>query len=174
MRLIPRSSYQNMRWKNGLGTTEQIESQPGIFRISAAHISTSSPFSSYPGQKRWLAIWKGQGLMLNQHHLTPNQAYHFGGEDKIICQNLSLEVIDVGVIYDPNEVEVMMSILFLGPGQKLNTMTGQQFLFCAEGRLQTGEIFVEEGDTLKLHSNAEIYSSAISRIIHIQMTKKKP
>ena len=170
MRLIPRSSYQNMRWKNGLGTTEQIESQPGIFRISAAHISNSSSFSDYPGQKRWLAIWKGQGLMLNQYHLTPDQAYHFSGEDKIICQNLSPEVIDVGVIYDPNKVEVAMSVLTLGPGQKIDTVTGLQFLFCAEGRFQIGEIFVLEGDTLKLHSNAQVYTSAISRIIHIQMT----
>jgi uncharacterized protein len=71
MRVIAKSSYRSMPWKNGGGeTTEIIVSPLGAslddfdWRISMASIASDGPFSLFTGIDRTLSILAGQGLEL--------------------------------------------------------------------------------------------------------------
>lgn len=107
MKIIRRSEYHILPWKNGLGTTELIAidfNEPFNWRLSAATINSPNFFSEYPGYKRWLTIWTGNGLLLNEYKLIYGIAHEFYGDEKIHCKNLSPEVIDIGLIYNPKKV----------------------------------------------------------------------
>lgn len=94
MQLIKSCEYKVMPWKNGQGTTSQIAMHPkNLWRLSAATISQPDPFSEYKNCWRLLCLWKGDGLLLNNIKLNPNEVYRFDGEDPILCKNLSPEVV---------------------------------------------------------------------------------
>ncbi len=57
-----------MPWKNGLGKTTEIATQPGggdfLWRFSIADIIADGPFSAFPGVNRLLAVVAGEGMRL--------------------------------------------------------------------------------------------------------------
>lgn len=56
MRDIDRSSWREQPWKNGRGTTFEIARWPDTddydVRVSLAEVTTSGPFSTFPGYRR--------------------------------------------------------------------------------------------------------------------------
>lgn len=115
MRLIKSTEYRKMPWKNGLGETAEIDREPAggsyLWRLSQATIASNSPFSSFPGYDRWIAIWKGDGLFLNEDRLTPLQPFRFSGDVPVHCTLIGGEVIDVGLIFDRARVDAKMEII---------------------------------------------------------------
>lgn len=69
MRIIRRSSFTAVPWKNGGGITHEALRVPaggGPFRwrVSVAHIESSGPFSDFAGYRRFMTLLSGAGLRL--------------------------------------------------------------------------------------------------------------
>ena len=116
MDLIKRTAYKQMPWKNGLGLTAEIDRFPKgdgsyLWRLSQATVRADGPFSSFPDFDRWLAVWQGDGLFLNEKELRPLKPFHFSGDEAISCRLLGTEVLDVGLIYDRSKVNAEMSLV---------------------------------------------------------------
>ena len=78
--IIPPSSYKRMPWRNGLGYTTELLSEPDLptlgfeWRISIAEVAKDGAFSEFHGCDRILVILDGNGMTLS----------HFSGlEDKL-------------------------------------------------------------------------------------------
>lgn len=151
MQLLKMSDYIIMPWKNGLGTTAQIAVAPdNQWRISAATVKKPNPFSEFKGCQRLLTIWRGSGLLLNDYELLPGSVYKFSGETPIFCKNLSPEVIDLGVIYQPEKVTATMDVLSLTESKTFIAAKDLNFIFCAEGSFQIEDLIVTQGETLRI------------------------
>lgn len=69
MRVVRRTEFVEMPWKNGAGITHEamrMPSQGGEFawRVSLAQIGQSGPFSDFAGYTRWMTLLSGKGLDL--------------------------------------------------------------------------------------------------------------
>jgi environmental stress-induced protein Ves len=57
IRVIERSSWRSQPWKNGAGTTHEVwlvgDPEDYELRVSVAEVTTSGPFSRFPGYRRW-------------------------------------------------------------------------------------------------------------------------
>lgn len=146
MKKLPRSEYKIMPWKNGLGTTAEIDRFPAegpyLWRLSQATVRVDGPFSVFPGYDRWLAIWNGGPMFLNDRELTPRQPLRFSGDDEVFCRVTSAPVLDVGLIFDRSKIEASMSFvegaIQLAPGKT-------HYLFD-----------LESGDTLRTDEAADL------------------
>ena len=85
MQLIRYRDLPAHPWKNGLGLTREIASdppaqsgQPFRWRLSRAVIEGSSQFSSYPGVRRFLALAAGGALELRIDREAPRMLERLG------------------------------------------------------------------------------------------------
>jgi environmental stress-induced protein Ves len=118
LRLIPRSAYKEMRWKNGRGVTLEIARKPSTqrvssvssefaWRVSSAIVPESAEFSIFSGCNRSIAVLEGEGMDLKvgrqeaQRLLTSSQPFFFSGDEKTSATLLSNHPItDFNVITD--------------------------------------------------------------------------
>lgn len=83
-------------WKNGLGRTRELASQPPIdgspgflWRVSIAEVDSGAPFSRFPGIDRVIVLLDGDGFGMTldgrvQHALTTRYApFAFPGEAQV-------------------------------------------------------------------------------------------
>lgn len=96
LRLLNVSSLPVQPWKNGGGTTREIQCHPPQagydtfdWRISLAQIQTPGDFSRFPGIDRHIMLIEGSSMHLRheeqEHVLHPFTPYSFAGEDKMAC-----------------------------------------------------------------------------------------
>lgn len=154
-------------WKNGQGKTRQVAIYPHeatltagdfLWRLSSATISGPNDFSQFAGRDRWLIVWKGSGLVLNENKLLPHSPLQFRGEEKIHCQLMKAqkeneaeaEVIDLGLIYDRTKVKADLKVL-TGEAD-IDAGEGTVFLFQARGTGHVGKLEMIEGDFLILEN----------------------
>ena len=126
-----------MSWKNGQGTTSQIELFPASadfskndfdWRISQAQISTTNSFSLFPGYDRCLTVLSGTGIKLNKEHLLKNQVHRFRGEDPVECSLIDDPVEDLGVIFKRDAYHCEMHVEHLHTPKKLSLNDGVHFI----------------------------------------------
>ena len=143
-------------WKNGLGMTTQLGICPvtAVFprdsfewRLSVARMQASGDFSLFPGYQRLLVVWDGRGIQLNQAVFRRDEVISFSGEKPMHANLLSDEPIaDLGLIYDPKQVQAEMKteVLTQGESSSLQLLkTG--FLFCTQGSIEVdGEMLKRE------------------------------
>lgn len=168
LNLMKTAQYKVMPWKNGLGSTAQIDivpdgaSFPGedfLWRLSSATVSQGSAFSQFPGCDRLLVVWKGEGLLLNGVPLLPLKILKFSGEDVIDCQLIGGPVVDVGMIFRRDRVEAELAVHSLKASKQLNLKSNFKtaYVFCASGSVATQGVEARAGNTLCL--SAENYLS---------------
>lgn len=156
---IPHSKYKMMPWKNGGGVTAEIDRAPAgdgpyLWRLSQASIHNDGPFSLFPGFDRWLTVWQGDPIFLNDVKLARLEPLRFSGDESTFCRLAGAPVRDVGLIFDRAKVNAEMKVV--------------------EGALNLPEscvhyIFdVESGDTLKVDHAAEL-SVGRSLLVSIEM-----
>ena len=154
--LISSKDYKIQNWKNGLGTTSEIDlvkDEMGAafaWRISAATLVQDSDFSLYPGCLRILSIWKGQGLWLNEEQLQPWKPFYFSGDTKIKSRLTDGPVLDLGIIFDPKKVQARLRVY---QNLEISLDADVHYLVAAEGGFKVDEVFVMEGDTLKIENH---------------------
>lgn len=68
MRLVNLQDVPLQPWRNGGGVTQELLAWPHaadwLLRISVARISSSGPFSAFPGTLRWFTVLSGEGVVL--------------------------------------------------------------------------------------------------------------
>ena len=69
LKVIRRSSFTALPWKNGGGITHEAWREPAtgdafVWRVSVAHIESSGPFSDFAGYNRKMVLLRGLGLTL--------------------------------------------------------------------------------------------------------------
>jgi environmental stress-induced protein Ves len=111
-RVIRYRDYPVTPWKNGLGVTRDVVAPtPGIdgrefgWRLSMAEIGQDSPFSSYPGIERQLAVVAGGELELviegAKHRLrTGDPAVTFSGDARVSGRPIGDPVTDLNLMLD--------------------------------------------------------------------------
>jgi len=76
-------------WKNGGGVTREVAGAPAGFpdfdwRVSIADVSTSGPFSVFPGVDRTIMGVEGSGMVLSldgvEHEVVPRVPFSFDGD----------------------------------------------------------------------------------------------
>jgi environmental stress-induced protein Ves len=147
-----------MPWKNGQGSTSQIDIRPTgasfsdgdfLWRLSSAVVGTSGPFSLFPDCDRWLVVLSGQGLSLNGKTMGPFTPIHFTGEEYIHAELLQNACVDLGLIYRRDKVQAQMTVLQLAPKayQELSLGAGCAYVFCVNGEVSCGKYVLVEGET---------------------------
>jgi uncharacterized protein len=69
IKIIPRSSFTAIPWKNGGGITHEAIRVPRtgdafLWRVSVAQIDSSGPFSDFAGYDRKMVLLRGRGIAL--------------------------------------------------------------------------------------------------------------
>lgn len=155
-----------MMWKNGVGTTSQIDIVPQgssfpnsdfSWRLSSAIVrEPQSTFSNFVGCTRILAVWEGPGLVLNKSlELNPlGKPQKFEGEEPMFCQTLRppLPVVDYGIIFQRGICDAEMGIISFPEGNHHLSFdkSGVHYITSAIGEFELGDKRVSKGDTLKI------------------------
>ena len=155
-----------MPWKNGQGTTSEIEIAPKaasldkgdfLWRISSATVQAPNTFSTFSGYDRILAVVKGDAIMLNDYELPAFVPHRFAGENKIDCKPLGGTVVDFGIIYKRGEVKADMMVHSFWNRHVINMGEATHFFYCAEGSILVDEKPFAVGDTLRVEGPGEIW-----------------
>ena len=103
MKILRRSDYQSIPWKNGRGIAHQIAASPAgagydnfDWQVSRPEIAADGPFSSFPGLDRQFMLVTGNGLTLKIRSSTdglsfdrpidaPLEPFAFCGEWDVEC-----------------------------------------------------------------------------------------
>src|SRR5215472_7923266 len=110
-RLIRPEEYRVMPWRNGLGTTAEIATEPGAagrfrWRLSIADVAASGPFSDFAGYDRVIAVASGAGMRLAVAGRAPveltrdSQPYALPGEAATECTLLEGPIRDFNLMTD--------------------------------------------------------------------------
>lgn len=147
MQRIPRSTYKKMPWKNGLGETAEIDRFPAgdgpyLWRLSQATIHVDSEFSIFAGYDRWLVVWQGDAIFLNEQKLAPLEPIRFSGDQPTFCRLNGTSVLDVGLIFNRTKVNAEMKTV---EGKLRLSPPGVHYLFD-----------LVSGDTMKFDSPTEL------------------
>lgn len=116
---------------------------------------------------RILVVWKGQGLWLNENLLKPLEPFSFSGETEIKCRLLQDEVIDLGLIYNPQKVDASLKLYHLEDHQtilNLNFEEGIHYVIAADADVIADDILVKNGDTLKVEGASQLSVRSISSL----------
>ncbi|MBC7465126.1 MAG: HutD family protein [Bdellovibrio sp.] len=187
---IKASDYKKSLWKNGQGKTSEIAIHPAgatlekedfLWRFSSAEISGDSNFSIFRNCDRLLTILSGKGIVMNDQPLTPLNIIQFSGDEKISCQLVQDQVIDLGLIYKRDHVSAKMTVKTFSANADshfLNLGEGTHLLFCVNGSFSVGDHVLNANDTLCVEGS---YESAVklhkpATYVHIKICeiKNKP
>ncbi len=170
LKLVLSSEYPKMPWKNGLGTSSQIEICPStadfsqtdfLWRLSSAKISGPNTFSPFPNHDRILSVLCGGALKLNLEKtealIKPYSSFQFKGSDKVECELMGEEITDLGIIYNSKWVEASIRYEDVNDqSQKLKLTRGISFVICATSKIQVNETGLDFLDCLKTDEAQEI------------------
>ncbi|MFZ3231439.1 MAG: HutD family protein [Pseudobdellovibrio sp.] len=190
MKLIKSTSYQNKIWKNGQGSSAEIEIFPEamsfqndkfLWRLSSAKITHDNQFSIFKDYNRILTVIEGSGLFLNSMPLEKFKVARFSGESIINCRLIKNEVLDLGLIFNQDLVQAKMTVKALSAKKSKHVLVlteGTHFLYCATGSFSTENIKIETKDTLKIEGplKLEVTLNNFVNYVHIKICeiKNKP
>jgi uncharacterized protein len=173
-RLIRRSSYVPMPWRNGGGTTYEIardagESAEFRWRLSLARIDHPGPFSAFPGYDRAIALVSGEGCVLKGASAAPivldrpGAIAKFPGEAPVDCELRSGGCLDLNLMV--RRPTAIVTATHLGTDAELigfESGPTTQAVFCLSDALEC----VDRGGTavsLELHDTLLIDGDEAAR-----------
>lgn len=166
IQLIPKASYLKMAWKNKRGFTSQIYLSPPDstlekldfnIRLSSAPILENTMFSKFPNFNRILIPIKGKGFYLNGALFELHEVAYFKGDEETQCDLLDGEVVDLGLIYNPQSCSADAKILSFKNSFSLNTETRSIYLvYVLRGSLKIQETFGAEDDTFLITETEKV------------------
>lgn len=133
-RVIPANEYRRVRWRNQLGWTREILTQPAgddwDWRLSIAEIERDAAFSSFPGIDRELVLLSGNGLRLRfddgeVHELhPPHDKLRFAGERAVTGELIDGRSHDFNLMWRRGRVQAELwhrplvgpMVVFADPG----------------------------------------------------------
>ncbi|MFP5459567.1 MAG: HutD family protein [Bacteriovoracia bacterium] len=166
MHHIPRSSYTHKPWKNGLGTTEEIFVYPEgasdfLVRLSMATLTTSGPFSLFPGIDRTLVLLEGRPIKLNGRSVPLLTPIAFPGED-LLHSTLEAPGLDFNLMCRRGQARGVVHVL---NGESTTTADAHlSVVFALTDHVRVGEIELRKYDACVVEGPVEIKGSAYLRV----------
>ena len=180
MRIRRASDYKVMTWKNGGGSTTEVEVWPAgatldgfDWRLSMARIEADGPFSSFPGIDRTLTLLDGGRVDLEVEGkpvaLTPDRpTLRFAGEDNVTSTIPAGPIIDFNVMTRRARCRHAFHRFDIAGSHSMTRKAGTTILFLARGpalscRAETAGgahlgardcLILEAGDPLAWHLDA--------------------
>lgn len=147
--------YIKMPWKNGQGTTFEVEIYPQDsslsqlnfdYRISMALVSSDNEFSAFLGMKRILTVIDGSGIWFNEKVINPLDIVEFDGEEKILSGPIvSGETnLDLGIIYNPRIVTCKMELLKHEKTVNLKIKSHRNYFFKIEDNKKSDCVYIQK------------------------------
>ena len=144
-----------MPWKNGQGTTFQVEIYPQgsslsqlnfDYRISMALVSNDNEFSAFIGMKRVLTVIDGSGICFNEKVINPLDIIEFDGEEKILSGPIvsGESNLDLGIIYNPRLVNCKMELLRLEKAVYLKIESYKNYFFKIEENKSSDCVYIQK------------------------------
>jgi environmental stress-induced protein Ves len=168
-----------MPWKNGQGSTREVAISPREakledldfdWRLSIATVDADGPFSVFKGFDRWLIVWEGPGLELNETRVGCLEPVAFSGETQTTARLIGAPVKDFGLIYNRDKYHAEMSTgnLTAGTTWARDFLEGEHFLLCASGSFSLGEYVLTPGDVIHVESfqSVEIRADLHSKFVY--------
>jgi environmental stress-induced protein Ves len=135
---LPTAQHTNLPWKNGLGVSRIIASDPPgapydtlAWQVSSTGIPADSPFSRLPGLDRIFMVIEGAGVELKSvdelgatrtHPVLPLRPYAFRGDWRTDCRLLDGPVSVFNVIVRRGVAKASLS---LPEGRLLDSAGGE-------------------------------------------------
>lgn len=166
MHLIPRSSYTQKPWKNGLGTTEEIFVYPEgasefLVRLSMATLSTSGPFSVFPGIDRTLVLLEGKPIKLNDRIVPLLTPVEFPGED-LIHSTIEAPGLDFNLMCRRGRASGVIHVI--SGESATDAQAHMSIVFALTDNVRVGEIELKKYDACVVEGPVEIKGSTYLRV----------
>ena len=141
--LLHRAAARRMRWKNGLGWTTELASQPtrdklvqGEFdwRVSIAEVDADAEFSAFPGIDRSILVLAGAGMLLEVGERAPvelrerGKPLRFSGDSPARASLLGGPTRDFNVMTRRGVFDHLLTSATLGPPLPLERAPGRAWL----------------------------------------------
>lgn len=181
-RLLKRGDLKRMPWKNGGGVTTEVSIRPADaelqrldfdWRVSMASVETDGPFSLFPGYKRALVVWKGQGLEISGVLRENLEPFYFTGHEHLIAKPIAGPIEDFGVIFKPERYacEILTNSL---AEEALTSIAVEcdTFFLCARGELRVDSFYLNPGDLVHTSGQGALQVKALesSKYVVAQIT----
>jgi environmental stress-induced protein Ves len=154
------SSFREMAWKNGGGTTREIAIHPQgselekhdfLWRLSSAQVSKPGPFSIFPDCRRLLTVIDGGELVLRSANemvaLKAKEVFSFSGSERFSCELPRGPVTDLSMVFREKVKAEMNVLAFSGKTRSFQLAAESNFFFVISGTFAAstfpGEILFE-------------------------------
>ena len=164
MRLIARTNYREMPWKNAAGKTREIAIFPVdatvsdadfLWRVSIADVSADAPFSRFPGYDRLIMLLDGDGMTLDSGALgamaldKPLQPMALPGELAVTAKLKGGPCRDFNVMTQRAKARARLSVHRLDNAPLAVSGDSDAVLaYAVEGGISAGGVTAATGDTL--------------------------
>ncbi len=170
VQLITQAHYKKMPWKNKKGITSQICIQPQEaqlenlsfdFRLSSAPIKENAGFSLFKGMNRILIPIKGKGFYLNGALYELHEVAHFSGDEETQCDLVNGEVVDLGLIFNPQKYSAHVKIMSFKNNFFMNADLNSLYLvYVLRGTLQINDQKGLENETFLISEEEKLNFSS--------------
>lgn len=179
MRVIRPAEYRVMPWKNGGGSTTELNVCPTgavafDWRGSIATVEIDGPFSAFDGYERHIMVLSGGGMTLNiashgKVALRPLEPFSFAGETKVKGVLSDGPVKDFNLIVRREYGRGALSAKDFKTNEVIGSEEGVEFFYllggsCSFGteKLQANDSFwLEKGEFIELASPLKLVCSQI-------------
>lgn len=179
-RILRASDMQPQPWKNGMGVTREIARFPAdsgsddfMWRISVAEVNSASPFSTFPGIDRQIALLDGGGFIMTldgrqRHALTmPLVPFAFPGEAWVDVEMEGGATRDFNLMVRRSQAVGRVELL-TGPGSQVMPTDGV-LLYLAQGTADTldgplnaGDAWRPDTSPIELHEGAKALLACVT------------
>jgi uncharacterized protein len=160
MRMIRPAEYRVMPWKNGGGSTTELNVCPEgaatfDWRVSIATIEMDGPFSAFDGYARHIMVLSGGGMTLNiashgKVALRPLEPFSFAGEARVHGVLSDGPVRDVNLIVRKEYGRGQLAAKSFNAGEVIGPEAGVGFFHVLEGRCSLGAEKLQANDSFSL------------------------
>lgn len=179
--------YTKMLWKNGQGSTLEIDKGQG-WRLSIATVNQDGAFSKFEGMQRIISMISGDAIELISSQqddviIRTFESHAFSGDEDIYCKVHGTGGQDLNLIYDSKKAKVRFELSTLQLSS-IQIFTASKYFFIfnpTENMVYisfTNQYFIlNQYDTLKIMQSEaiklihfKIHSKSISPIYLIEIT----
>jgi len=148
LRVLRRSSFKTIPWKNGGGLTHEAIRVPESgdsfrWRISVAEIGASGPFSDFRGYRRKMVLLRGLGLTLRFADGEQGQLrrvgdlIEFDGARGAQCELLDGPCVDLNLMVADAIPDVRARVQSLAAPSAVDSLAGESLvIFAIRGSVQ--------------------------------------
>lgn len=184
MKILRRSEFNSVPWKNGGGITHEIAKKERrgkiLWRLSIAEVGQDAPFSLFEGLHRSLTVIAGNGMDLRDafgnlaHSAAPMQPIAFSGNEVLAAVLRNGPCADFNLIFDPQFFEGRVDILsgknartsLISPNNSIGLLCLGESMACNGRRLERHDlVFLGEADGIvELSSPSEILRVTLKQL----------